>query len=91
MTGKLMNFGHTPVGFGLLGPQGGHLFEIVKGFGILPGGLTFLRESESGAVEQIRRYRILRIQLVCPTKSLISRKVPAEFKQRGPIEGVHLK
>jgi hypothetical protein len=91
MTGKLMNFGHAPVGFGLLGLKGGRLFEIMKSLRVLPGGLTFLREPESGAVEQVRRNRILRIQLVCPTKSLISRKVLAELKQRGPIEGVHLK
>jgi len=91
MTGKLMNFGHAPVGVGLLGPQGGRLFEIMQSLGILPGGLTLLRESESGGVEQVRRYRILRIQLVCATKSLISRKFLAELKQRGSIEGVHLK
>jgi hypothetical protein len=55
MTVKLMKFGHMPVGFGLSGPQVRRLLEIMKGFGILSGGLTFLSQSENGAVEQVRR------------------------------------
>jgi hypothetical protein len=55
MTVKLMKFGHMPVGFGLSGPQVRRLLEIMKGFGILSGGLTFLSQPENGAVEQVRR------------------------------------
>src|ERR1700730_543301 len=91
MTGELMNLRHVPVGFGVDGTQSGRLFEIKEGFGVPAGGLTFLRECESGGGEQGRRCRILRIQLVRATKNLISRKLPAEFKQRGSIERVNLK
>jgi hypothetical protein len=56
MTGKLVNFRHVPVGFGLLGSQSGRLFEIVKGIGIPPGVLVLLSEFESSVVKQVYRY-----------------------------------
>jgi len=75
-------------GCGLLGPQSGRLFEIMEGFGILPGGLIFLREPEGGARKADPSLLNPCVLSWCArTKSLIRREIFAKFKQRGPRRG----